>query len=54
MDSASKIGQNSVKALMKAFSIFHSLDSKTDIAMHPRYHIIVNDMSKYGKEYDPV
>ena len=54
MDPANKFGQNSVETLMNAFSIFHSLNSKTDVAMHPRYHIIVNDMSKYGKEYDPV
>ena len=54
MDPANKIGQNSVETLMNAFSIFHSLNSKTDIVIHPRYHIIVNDMSKYGKEYDPV
>ena len=54
VNSINKIGLNTVRALMNAFSIFHSLNSKTDIVIHPRYHIIVNDMSKYGKEYDPV
>ena len=54
VNSINKIGLNTVRALMNAFSIFHSLNSKTDMAIHPRYHIIVNDMSKHGKEYDPV
>ena len=34
------------------FLMFNSLDERVDITLHPRYHIVINNVSKYGDNYD--
>ena len=35
------------------FFMFNSLDFRTDITHHPKFKIIINNVSLYGDEYDP-
>ena len=32
--------------------MFNSLDERVDISNHPRFHVIINNVSKYGDDYD--
>ena len=32
--------------------MFNSLDHRIDIKLHPKYHIVINNVSKYGEDYD--
>ena len=32
--------------------MFNSLDERTDIDFHPRVHIIFNNVSRFGENYD--
>ena len=34
------------------FFIFNSLDERVDITFHPRFHIVINNVSKFGDDYD--
>ena len=34
------------------FFMFSSLDRRVDITNHPKYHIIINNVSRYGENYD--
>ena len=34
------------------FFMFNSLDERVDIDSHPRYHIVINNVSKFGDNYD--
>ena len=32
--------------------MFNSLDERIDISLHPKYHIIINNVSKHGDIVD--
>ena len=32
--------------------MFNSLDERTDITLHPKFHIVINNVSKFGDNYD--
>ena len=34
------------------FFMFNSLDDRVVITFHPKYHIIINNVSKHGDDYD--
>ena len=34
------------------FFMFNSLDERTDITLHPKFHIVINNVSKFGDNYD--
>ena len=34
------------------FFMFNSLDDRIEIAFHPKFHIIINNVSKHGDDYD--
>ena len=34
------------------FFMFNSLDERIDIALHPKFHIVINNVSKFGDNYD--
>ena len=34
------------------FFMFNSLDDRIDITLHPRFNIIINNVSKHGDDYD--
>ena len=35
------------------FVMFGSLNEGVDVSLHPKYHIIFNNVSRYGDNYDP-
>ena len=47
------IPMSAVETMCNMFTIFNSLDDCVDIEVHPKYLIIVNHVSRYGKNYDP-
>ena len=34
------------------FFMFNSLDERVDIRFHPKFNIIINNVSKHGDDYD--
>ena len=34
------------------FFMFNSLDERTDITLHPKFHVVINNVSKFGDNYD--
>ena len=34
------------------FFMFNSLDERIDITLHPKFSIILNNVSKHGDDYD--
>ena len=34
------------------FFMFNSLDERIDITLHPKFHIVINNVSKFGDNYD--
>ena len=34
------------------FFMFNSLDERVDIALQPKYHIVINNVSRFGDNYD--
>ena len=35
--------------MINIFFMFNSLDPRVDIEFHPRFHVIFNNVSKYGE-----
>ena len=35
------------------FFMFNSLDDRSDSTLHPKFHVVYNDVSRYGNNYDP-
>ena len=33
--------------------MFNSLDERVDITSHPKFRIVINNVSRYGDNYDP-
>ena len=52
-NSAQRITDTTVQAMTSMFFMFNSLDECIDITLHPKYHIVINDFSRYGENYDP-
>ena len=43
-----------VKAMNIMFLMFGSLDERINVKLHPKYFVVINNVSKYGDDYDPV
>ena len=52
-NASQRIRDTTIKAIVNMFVMFGSLDERADISFHPKYHIIFNNVSRYGDEYDP-
>ena len=48
-NASQRIRDTTVKAMINMFFMFNSLDDRVDISQHPRYHVIINNVSKYGE-----
>ena len=33
------------------FFMFNSLDERVDISKHPKFHVVINNVSKFGDNY---
>ena len=52
-DASQRIRDTTIKAVNNMFLMFNSLDERVDISLHPKFHIIFNNVSRYGDNYDP-
>merc|ERR1712026_1398 len=51
-DASHRIRDTTIKAINNMLVMFNSLDERVDISFHPKYHIIFNNVSRYGDNYD--
>ena len=51
-NASHRIRDTTIKAMNNMFYVFNSLDERTDISIHPAYHVVINNVSKHGEEYD--
>ena len=51
-NAAQRITDSTVKAILNMFFMFDSLDEAVDITYHPKFQLIINNVSKYGEDYD--
>ena len=52
-DASHRIRDTTIKAVNNMLLMFGSLDERVDVALHPKYHIIFNNVSRFGDNYDP-
>ena len=52
-NASQRITDSTIKAMISMLFMFNSLDERVDISKHPKYHIVINDVSRYGEDYDP-
>ena len=51
-NASQRITDSTIKGLNSMLFMFNSLDERVDISVHPKYHIIINNVSRYGNNYD--
>ena len=51
-NESQRITDSALKGLSSMIFMLNSVDDRTDILHHPKYHIVINNVSKYGDNYD--
>ena len=51
-NASQRITDSTIKGMISMFFMFNSLDERIDISLHPKYHIIINNVSRFGDDYD--
>ena len=51
-NASQRITDSTIKGMSSMFLMFNSLDERVDITLHPRFHIVINNVSKFGENYD--
>ena len=51
-NASQRITDSTIKGMNSMFFMFNSLDERIDIALHPKFHIVINNVSKFGDNYD--
>ena len=51
-NASQRITDSTIKGMISMFFMFNSLDERIDLSIHPKYHIIINNVSKFGDDYD--
>ena len=51
-NASQRITDTTIKSLNSMLFMFNSLDERTDLSLHPKWHIVINNVSKYGEDYD--
>ena len=51
-NASQRITDSTIKGMNSMLFMFNSLDERVDISKHPRYHIVINNVSKFGENYD--
>ena len=52
-NASQRLTDTTIKAMNNMLFMFNSLDLRTDITHHPKFRIIINNVSLYGDMYDP-
>ena len=51
-NESQRITDSALKGLSSMLFMFNSLDERTDIEFQPKFHIVINNVSRYGDDYD--
>ena len=51
-NASERITETAIKGMNSMLFMFNSLDERTDITLHPKVHIVFNNVSRYGENYD--
>ena len=51
-NASQRITDSTIKGMNSMFFMFNSLDERIDISLHPKFHIVINNVSKFGDNYD--
>ena len=51
-NASQRITDSSIKGMNSMFFMFNSLDERVDISRHPKYHVVINNVSRFGDNYD--
>ena len=51
-NASERITETAIKSMNSMLFMFNSLDERTDITLHPRIHIVFNNVSRFGEDYD--
>ena len=51
-NASQRITDSTIRAMNSMFFMFNSLDERVNITNHPKFHIVINNVSKYGDNYD--
>ena len=51
-NASQRISDSTIKGMLSMFFMFNSLDERIDITLHPKFNIILNNVSKHGDDYD--
>ena len=51
-NASQRITDSTIKGMLSMFFMFNSLDDRVDITLHPKFSIILNNVSKHGDDYD--
>ena len=51
-NASERITDSAIKGMNNMLFTFNSLDERTDIDSHPRVHIVFNNVSRFGENYD--
>ena len=51
-NASQRITDSTIKGMLSMFLMFNSLDDRFEINFHPKFIIIINNVSKHGDDYD--
>ena len=51
-NASQRITDSTIKGMISMFFMFNSLDERIDISLSPKYHIVINNVSRFGDDYD--
>ena len=51
-NASQRITDSTIKGMISMFFMFNSLDERIDLSLHPKYHIVINNVSRFGDDYD--
>ena len=51
-NASQRITDSTIKSMNSMFFMLNSLDDRIDIANHPKYHILINNVSRYEEDND--
>ena len=49
-NASQRITDSIIKGLNNMLFMFNSIDERVDISNHPRFHIVINNVSKHGDD----
>ena len=51
-NASHRITDSTIKGMNSMFFMFNSLDERVDISNHPKYYVVINNVSRFGDNYD--